>query len=237
MKRSMKKLSLLWVFLVVGTMVYAQNDNGQVPLITVTGESVVRVKPDEVTMTFGVETKNTDAKVAKTENDKLMSDILKYLKSQKIDPKNIQTDYVRLNSMYIYDDKERKEEFRAVNTVSLKITDISKYEEISAGLVDRGINKIDQVSFGASKIKEYEAEARVQAIKAAKEKAQALASAIGQSTGKAYYINETSSEVIPYPRYGMMKAMDYAESSANGPTIAPGELEVKGKVTVSFVLN
>lgn len=237
MKRNIKKIYLLIAFLSIGSFVYAQSNINNVPLITVTGESVVYTKPDEVNLTFGVETKNAEAKVAKTSNDKLMSEILKYLKAQKIDPKNIQTDYVRLNTVYVYNDKDRKEEYAAVNTVSLKITDLAKYETIVSGLLERGINKIDQVSFGSSKLIQHQAEARRLAIQNAQEKAKALASAIGQSIGKAYFVNENASQMIPYPRVAMMKTMDYAESSASGPTIAPGEMEIKGNVTVSFILN
>lgn len=231
-------LLLLMSFLTISTAMNAQHNNTNVPLITVTGESTVYVKPDEVTLTFGVETKNVDAKIAKSSNDKLMNEIHQYLKSQKIDPKNIQTDYVRLNSMYVYNDKERQEEYVAVNTVSLKLTDIKQYEKIASGLLERGINKINQVTFGSSKLEQHQAEARTLAIKNAQEKAKSLAEAIGQSIGKAYYISETTSSVIPYPRVAMeMKAMSYDASSEEGTTIAPGELEIKGKVTVSFVLN
>lgn len=140
--------------------------------------------------------------------------------------------------MYVYNDKERQEEYVAVNTVSLKLTDIKQYEKIASGLLERGINKINQVTFGSSKLTQHQDEARKLAIKNAQEKAKSLAEAIGQSIGKAYYISETTSSVIPYPRVAMeMKAMSYDASSEEGTTIAPGELEIKGKVTVSFVLN
>lgn len=238
MERNLKTLLLVMGFLTITTAVKAQNNNNNVSLITVTGESTVYVKPDEVTLTFGVETKNADPKIAKSSNDKLMNEIHQYLKSQKIDPKNIQTDYVRLNSMYIYNEKERQEEYVAVNTVSLKLTDINQYEKIASGLLERGINKINQVTFSSSKLKEYQAEARILAVKNAQEKAKSLAEAIGQSIGKAYYINENTSPIIPYPRVAMeMKAMSYDASGGEEATIAPGEMEIKGNVTASFVLN
>ena len=233
----MKKIFLITAFLLAGTLSRAQNNANSVPLITVTGESVVKVKPDEVILTFGVETRNVDAQEAKRTNDKLMSDVLKFLKEKKVDPKNIQTDYLRLNSIYNYE-KGKQEEFVATQTVKLKITDLSKYEEISSGLLIRGINQINQIEFGTSKLEQLKQEARQLAIKAAKEKANMLATEIGQAIGKAYYINENSSQVAPYPMYGnMMKSMDMAESNEGGPTIAPGEIEVKGNITASFVLN
>lgn len=231
----MKNSFLLFAFLTISTFVYAQNNN-TVPLITVNGESIVKIKPDEVTLNFGVETRNMEAKAAKEENDKLMSAILKYLKSQKVDAKNVQTDYVRLNPVYNHQ-KGKEEGFVATQSVRVKITDVSQYETISSGLLERGINQINSIEFTTSKLKEHEAEARNLAIKSAKEKAEAMASQIGQSIGKAYFINEDTPPVIPFQRYGAMKAMDMQESAGNDPTIAPGELEIKGRVTVSFVLN
>jgi uncharacterized protein YggE len=164
-----------------------------------------------------------------------MSDILKYLKAQKIDPKNIQTDYVRLNSVYNYE-KGKQEAFVATQMVTLKITQLDKYEEISSGILARGVNQINSIEFNTSKLKEHQAEARRLAMKSAKEKATAMATEIDQSIGKAYYINEDASP-MPYPMYGNMKTMDMRESAGNEPTIAPGEIEIKGRVSVSFVLN
>lgn len=230
----MKNLFLLVAFLSLGTMSFAQNNQSNVPLITVTGESTVKVKPDEVTINFGVETRNIDAKVAKKENDMLMSDILKFLEIQNIDPKNIQTDYIRLNSVYNHE-KGKQEGFVATQMVKLKITDLSKYEAISSGILERGINQIDNLEFSTSKLEAHKEEARKLAISSAKEKASSLASEINQSIGKAYYIVEDSSPVVPYLRYGAMKAMDMQESA--GPTIAPGEIEIKGHITVSFILK
>lgn len=231
----MKKLILFFALFIFGTMAYAQNQNNSVPLITVTGESSVKVKPDEVTLNFGVETRHSEAKVAKSENDKLMSEILKYLKSQKVDPKNIQTDFVRLNSVYNHE-KGKEEGYVATQMVSLKITSLENYEEISSGLLARGINQINSIEFTTSKLKEFEAEARNLAIKSAKEKASTMASQIDQSIGKAYYISEDASPITPYPMYGNMKTMDMRESGGNEPTIAPGEIEIKGRVSVSFLL-
>lgn len=231
----MKNIFLLLTMLVMGTVAYAQNTNNSVPLITVNGESSVKIKPDEVTLNFGVETRSMEAKAAKAENDKLMSDILKYLKSQKIDPKNIQTDYLRLNSVYNHQ-KGKEEGFVATQMVSLRITDLRQYEQISSGILERGINQINSIEFTSSKLKEHESEARNLAIKSAKEKASTMAAQIDQAIGKAYYINEDMQAVIPFQRYGAMKAMDMQESGAGDPTIAPGEIEIKGRVTVSFIL-
>jgi len=69
MERNLKTLLLVMGFLTITTAVKAQNNNNNVSVITVTGESTVYVKPDEVTLTFGGETKNADPKIAKSSND------------------------------------------------------------------------------------------------------------------------------------------------------------------------
>jgi len=59
-------------------------------LVTVTGDAEIRVVPDEVILTLGVETWNQDLSEAKKENDKKIRDIFDFVKKLKIEEKHIQ---------------------------------------------------------------------------------------------------------------------------------------------------
>jgi len=64
------KLSCLLLVLALVLSCQAQAQENEGPrLITVTGDAEVKVVPDEVIITLGVETDNKDLNVAKTEND------------------------------------------------------------------------------------------------------------------------------------------------------------------------
>ena len=76
------------------------------------------------------------------------------------------------------------------------------------------------------------------AIKAAKEKAMALAEALGQKIGKPITISEGTS-AQPYYKRAMqnsVRAMD-AGAEESGGSIAPGEIKIEANVSVTFELE
>ncbi|WP_371414635.1 SIMPL domain-containing protein [Flavobacterium sp. 140616W15] len=116
--------------------------------------------------------------------------------------------------------------------------DLTKYDELMEGLVDQGINRIDNVTFESSKLAQYESEARKLAIKDAKSKAEDYVSVLGQKVGKAIVISDNSQGYRPQPIYAAMKsmAMDSAGAASN-ETLAIGEIEIVSNVSVSFILE
>lgn len=63
------------------------------PKITVNGEAVVKMQPDEIIITFGIETWDKNIMVAKQENNEIMRKAVIVIKEAGIKDKDIQTDY------------------------------------------------------------------------------------------------------------------------------------------------
>ncbi len=208
----------------------AQNE--QTPTVDVTGEGIVTVVPDQVTVTIRVENTGKDPKEVKFMNDRTISDVLKFLKDSNIKDKHIKTEYIRLSKNYEYNTK--KYNYAANQSISLKIVDLDRYEGIMNGLIATGINRIDGVQFSSSKKESLEAEARAKAVRNAKQKAEEYTAVLGQSIGKAVQISEFQASHTPGPMFRTAMAM---ESDGPGQTIAPGEMEIKVRVNVRFVLN
>ncbi len=103
------------------------------------------------------------------------------------------------------------------------------------GLMDSGINRIDGVNFSSSKKEELESQARKKAVEDAKMKATEYAGALNQTIGKAALISEYRNSVGPQPMY--KSAMMSDESGSGQQTIAPGEMEIRATINVSFYLN
>jgi uncharacterized protein YggE len=104
------------------------------------------------------------------------------------------------------------------------------------GLVDAGVNNIQGVEFKTSKLAEYETQARKDAALDAKKKANDYAAALGQKTGKAIVISDSSQPFYP----PMMRAMKFESDAASGAqmeTLAIGEIEIRANVTISFELQ
>jgi len=203
-------------------------------LVTVTGEGKIVAVPDEVTINLGVETTGKDPKTVKAENDKSIDAVLKYTKKMGITQNNVKTEYVNLNKNYNYDNKTTT--YTARQTMSIKMENMDKYEEVVAGLMTEGVNTINGIQFSSSKQEEYEQQARTQAILNAKEKAQQYLSPLGQKVGAARMITESgASTPQPMPMMKTRSMMSMDESS--GETLAAGEITITESVEVSFYIE
>lgn len=216
---------------ITGFGMQAQNDTN--PGIHVTGEGVVKVAPDKVTIKSQIEHEGQSATSVKSQNDEVVNKVIKYLKSEGIAEKNINTNYINLNKRYNYNDKTYT--YVANQAISITLEDISKYESIMKGLLENGLNGINGIEFESSEIEKHKAEARRKAVLNAKEKAEALAKPLGQTVGKAYKISEGSSNNYQ-PVYGAMRIKGSADEASNQETMAPGEMEISIDVDVSFQL-
>ncbi len=229
MKKAILILGLLFM-----TMTYAQ-DQKQVPMINVSGEGKVKVAPDQASISISIETKGTKAEDVKKENDIKMDAILKFIKKSNIVKEDFQTQRVALNPNYDY--LKKKSNYVATQSVQILLKDLSKYDVLMEGLVNEGINRIDNVEFKSSKMVQLQSEARKLAMKEAKAKADDFVSVLGQKVGKAILISDNSQTYSPQPRVFAMKAMAMDGAAAPRETLAAGEIEITANVSVSFILE
>ena len=150
-------------------------------------------------------------------------------------PSDYRTQRVSLNPVYNYEKK--KTSYNATQTVEILLRDLSKYDELMEGLVDQGINRIDNVVFQSSKLALHQSEARKLAMKDAKLKAEDYVSVLGQKVGKAMTISDNSQNYQPQPVYARMKTMAMEDSAVPRETLAEGEITITANVGVSFILE
>ena len=229
----MKKAILILAVLFMTTS-YSQEVK-QIPTINVSGEGKVKVAPDQASISISIETKGTKADDVKQENDKKMDAVLKFIKNSNIAKEDYQTQRVSLNPNYDYEKK--KHNYIATQTVQILLKDLSKYDALMEGLVDEGINRIDNVEFKTSKLKELQSDARKLAVKDAKAKAEDFVSVLGQKVGKAILISDNTQSYVPQPRMYSMKTSMAMDESAPRETLAVGEIEITANVSVNFVLD
>ncbi|MFB3389762.1 SIMPL domain-containing protein [Flavobacterium sp. LAR06] len=229
----MKKV-VLFLTIMFMTMSYGQ-ETKQIPQINVNGEGKVKVAPDQVSISATVETKGNNAKDVKKQNDEKMDAVLKFIKKMNIPTTDFRTKQVALNPQYDYEKK--KTSYNAVQTVEILVKDLAKYDELMEGLVQQGINRLDNVSFESSKLAQYQSEARKLAIKDAKAKAEDYVSVLGQKVGKAYTISDNSQIYHPQPMYAAMRMKESADAVPSNETLAIGEIEITANVSVSFILD
>jgi uncharacterized protein YggE len=226
----MKTISALLILLISTTMMAQTNPQ---PTVNVTGEGIVLVVPDEVSIDVRVENTGKNSKELKSQNDKVVNDVLAMVKSMGIADKDVQTEYVRLSKNYEYNTKTYN--YAANQSVSIRLRDLKKYESLMNSLMDSGINRIDGISFSSSNKDELVSQARKKAVENAKMKAEEYSGVLNQSIGKAISISENQTDFNPQPMYRSM-AMQ-GDTSAGQQTLAPGELEIRVNINVTFILN
>ncbi|MEW6619193.1 MAG: SIMPL domain-containing protein [bacterium] len=219
-------------------------------LITVTGDAEVRVTPDEVILTLGVETCDKDIGVAKSQNDKRVKKLLAVAKKYKIESKHVQTDHISIEPRYS-DDYEKRNfiGYFVRKTIVFTLKDIAKFEDLLSDVLEAGANYVHGVQFRTTKLRKYRDQARALAIKAAEQKANDLAKELGQKIGKPHMIQEDQVGWwcwynawwgSRWWRGGM--AQNVIQNVGGAPSVAEssialGQINVNAKVTVSFELE
>lgn len=211
--------------------------------ITVRGVAEVVVPPDYVTIGARVVTLDMDIEKAQAENDEKVRAVLSLVDGLGIAPKDVRTAYVSLRP------KERRQEnkppvfegYEASKSIKVVLRDMTKYEQLLSGMLKLGVNRITGISFGSSKEIEKRREARILAIKAAREKAEYLAAELGQEVGKPLWIAEFRRERVPWDApWSNVKSYYAPDREAKADTevgtIAPGSITIRSQVEASFAL-
>jgi len=213
-------------------------------LISVTGTAEVNVPPDEVVLSLGVESRDKDLAIAKAQHDHRVKKLLAEAHDAGVEGKYIQTSMLQMRPDYSDEKVPRFLAYQVSQTIQVTLKDLSKYERLITKLLEAGVNRVDSVEFLVAEPRKYKDEARAKAIKAAREKASAMAAELGQATGKPWDISEEGFNGLFAQTRGFasnsVQASSYAyngSSTAEESTVAPGEVSIRASVRVSFQLE
>ena len=216
--------------------------------ISVSGDAEVRVVPDEVILNVGVENGDKVLKVAKVANDAAIHRALEVATRHGVASKDVQTDFLSIEPVYHREQVVSNLIGYVVRkSVTIRLRDISKFEALFADLLDAGVNTVHGVEFRTSELRKHRDQARLLAIKAAREKAQALAEAAGKKLGETLTINEGGGGwYSPYGSwwgrgYGFAAQNVVQNSGGSGGTtegnLAPGQITVTANVSLTIALE
>jgi uncharacterized protein len=232
----MNFLKLAVVFCLLASLAVAQ-DRLPPKVVRVVGTAEVKVVPDRAVIEIGVEKQDPSATVAKHAEDAAARRILAALRTNGIEEKDIQTTFLSLQPQSYTRKGLRVSYFVAAQTMAITVRDLAKLDTLLESLIKSGGNRIYSIGYETSDLRKYRDQARDEAVKAAREKAGALARALGQDIGKAQSIEEV-------PDYGFSAGLQantnfeaFSRDKAAAPTIAVGQKTISASVTVSFELN
>lgn len=219
--------------------------------IQVSGTAVVNVIPDRVLIQLGIQSNASTPQRVEAVNSATINKIIRALKSQGVEEKDIVTDWYVIQPIYDDYDSLDIEGYRINNVVAVTLRDINKVNKVIIAALNAGANQVVNVEFYLSDLRKYRDQARDLAMKAASEKADDLASAAGAETGCVMNINENTWSQYYGGWYGgqsrdlwtqnVMQNAAPAGGEAglltDGGPVNLGQISVRAEVSASFSLK
>jgi uncharacterized protein YggE len=207
--------------------------------ITVSGSAEILTAPDRFEISAGFDVQTTDLEDARDESKRRAAALMAVAERHGVAACDVQTHQLSLHPRYDnnYGEHRRLIGYEASRSLSLTLHDIEEVEAVLYDLAAAGANRIDRVEFRTSKVAEKRAEARVLAVEAAREKAEAMAAALGQEIGEPLKIDE-GGDAQPWGAPSSANYMLSNETVAQvSETVATGKIQVRAGVSVVFKLK
>ena len=204
-------------------------------LLSVSSRAEARKAPDIATFSAGVVTQAADGNAALRQNAEQMNRVLAAIKAAGVADKDVQTSGISLNPQYRYEENQppRITGYQASNTVNVKLREVAKMGKVLDALVASGANQVNGPSFGIDDPEPLYDRARLDALKAARARAETSAGALGVRVRRIVSISVGGAAMpSPMPRMAMMKAEAY-----DSTPVAAGESSVSVNLDVVFELG
>ena len=202
--------------------------------IQVVGVGSTFGKPDVALLSMGVSVEEASVKEAKAEAAAAMQKVLDSLKVNSVAEEDIQTQSFTIQPQYNYTDgKQVLRGYLVTNMASAKVRNMDAVGEIIDDAADAGgdLLRINSITFTIDDPKELQSQARIEAMKDARDRAEILAKEGEVKLGKPISISDTVYSTNP-------SAYD-SEAVKGGETtpVEPGLLKVTVTVTVVYTIE
>ncbi len=200
--------------------------------------------PDLAVFSAGVTTQAKTASAALSENAERMNAVITALKASGIAERDIQTSNLSVNPVYGQPRTDANGNmtgdpviigYQATNQVEVKQRKIGNYGKTIDTLVNAGANQVSGPSFQLDNPDAASDEARLEAMKKARARAELYAKAAGLTVKRILTISE-SGGYSPQPMVMYARAESMMAKSAPSP-VAADEVQVGANVTVTFELG
>lgn len=221
-------------------------DNGRT--IQVSGAAAINVTPDRVLLQLGVTSNGVTPEQVQAENSAAIERVIAAVRQLGVADKDIATDYYLVQPVYEDYDSLYIKGYRLSNVVGITLKDMGKAGDVLIAALKAGANEVRDVQFYTSELRRYRDEARGLAMKAATEKAGALASAGGAQAGCLLSINENSWSYYNGSWWGgrdratwtqnvVQNAPGGQQPTSDETPVSVGQIVVRAEVNANFSLE
>jgi hypothetical protein len=206
-------------------------------ILDVNAEGRTTRVPDLATIRAGVVAQAPTAAAALADNAARMTRVLAALRRAGVAPRDIATSTIGLAPQYRYGENVPPviTGYQASNGVTIRFRDVGKAGAILDALVSQGANQIDGPELSIDKADAALDEARADAVKRARARADLYAGAAGMKVVRVISIAEAGENAGgggPRPVFAARAQMADAKTE-----VVPGEKDVTVTLSVRFLLN
>lgn len=217
-------------------LVVAQAEHFQQPHIAVYGTASTEVVPDLMRWRLYLRTNGKSASQAADGHDQNVSAVLVFLRQQKIAEKKIQTSQLQLAEDWEYIGGQRiKKGYYAATVVSFESPSLENYPSLWKGLSQLPSVSIEGIMFDVSNRIQIQEDIRIQALLAAKKKAERLANALETRIGQPLLIEEEASRRDDV-RAAIALSAQRRAAEAKNQSLSPGTLLIQMRIKAVFHL-
>ena len=226
------------------------------PIISVSGTGEMRVLPDQAVLRFSIESRSTKLAEAVADNDAKVRSVTEHLINLQVESRFIRTDMIRIRPLFDNAQKVIPQQTNRIGTatqtartleqkimpigysarrdISVTINNLKQFEAIYRGLLERGVNEVNNISFLSSELQKHREEARLMAVRAAKQKANVMANALDCQLAAVQSVRENGPV---YRGANLMSNSLAIEAGNSSGSIASGMITISASVDVVFVLK
>ena len=238
-------LGLFLIILIVSVAIDIKNKLEETKnTITVTDTGTIYTKPDLALADFSVVTEEKTVAEAMSKNTEKMNAVISFMKEQGIEEKDLKTASFNIYPRYEwYDENQYYPSGKRVlvgyevrQSLQTKIRDMEKIGQIIEGGTSAGANEVSNLQFTVDNQDELKRQAREEAIKKAKAKAEELAEQLGIKLIKISNFSESS--LLPvYFETDKALGMGGGEAVPAVSQIETGENKIEVTVSISYEIN
>lgn len=224
------------------TVKLTNGGSGDTRTVTVTGEATLKATPDEYVFYPSYNFTNPDKDAALKELTAKSNEVTAGLKKAGVADSDIKSNSSGYDTpVYLESQPIRKENA----TYQLQLTVTVDNKELAQKVQDYLVSTSPtggvspQASFSDKKRKELESQARDQATKDARSKADQQAKNLGFKVGKVQSVEDGSGfdGVQPFSRNGVEPAIAEDSTTSTSLTVQPGENELNYSITVVYTIR
>lgn len=229
----MKKLIAMAVVALMALPAAAQMQEAYPSYIQVTGRAEKELTPDEFYLQIVINERDSKGKISVESQQRDMVAVLRKLGvdvEKQLKMANLSSEFFKKNTSV------------AMAKYQLQLGSSGEVAKVWQALDDLGISNISILKVTHSQLDKYKQEVRLEAMRNARESAQEMAGAIGQTIGKCFYIYDSNSNVLPVMHDNAVlmrsaKAVADAESVAEEDPLEFKTIKLEYGVQAKFVLE